>query len=298
MSSPVYSEESIRWMARERRKLVIRRVRQTLLILTLLVVTFWGLLTWRADHQTFAWTEPVSIAFVALLDDQRGSAGEEEKSHVRRFLSRSGRRHSTLSEAEEWIAGEYARWSGDATEKFDFYRRGPLELTTPPPDLPSASAGFFERWQKTRGFLKYFQELPDRPELQLGTYDVYIFIYFYDLGDEQRREQFSQFDSIADRRSRIGVVFAPLDHRLDGNTCAVIAHELCHTLGASDKYDAEGSVYPQGFAEPNKSPLYPQDHAEIMALGRPISPGKDENVLRIADCIVGESSAREMNWVD
>ena len=47
----------------------------------------------------------------------------------------------------------------------------------------------------------------------------------------------------------------------------VIAHEILHTLGASDKYDLAtlAPLYPGGYAEPERDPLYPQSFAEIMA---------------------------------
>jgi len=39
----------------------------------------------------------------------------------------------------------------------------------------------------------------------------------------------------------------------------VIAHELLHTVGATDKYDpaTNESSLPEGYAEPDKIPLFP-----------------------------------------
>ena len=56
----------------------------------------------------------------------------------------------------------------------------------------------------------------------------------------------------------------------------VISHELFHTLGASDKYDAAGHIMvPEGLAEPARNPVYPQRFAEIMARNRPIAADKE-----------------------
>ena len=57
------------------------------------------------------------------------------------------------------------------------------------------------------------------------------------------------------------------------------------------------SVYPEGYADPAQSPLYPQKHAEIMALGQPIAPGSDGPVRDLQECVVGDVTAKEMNWV-
>ena len=59
-----------------------------------------------------------------------------------------------------------------------------------------------------------------------------------------------------------------MNPQLLGHTCAIVAHELCHPLGATDKYDGV-SVWPQGYVEPDREPRYPQRKAEIMALGKP-----------------------------
>lgn len=76
----------------------------------------------------------------------------------------------------------------------------------------------------------------------------------------------------------------------------MVAHELCHVLGASDKYRDEHSLYPDGFADPDRQPRYPQKRAEIMALGIPLRPGVDQPVRDLRSCVVGEKTAREINW--
>jgi len=53
----------------------------------------------------------------------------------------------------------------------------------------------------------------------------------------------------------------------------VITHELLHTFGATDKYDLSTGLplYPEGFAEPQLIPRYPQQLAEIMAGRMPLA---------------------------
>ena len=68
-------------------------------------------------------------------------------------------------------------------------------------------------------------------------------------------------------------------------------------IGASDKYDESGSQFPNGYAEPDRKPLYPQRLAEIMALAIPQNPGKDGLVEQLGDCVIGPQTAAEMNWI-
>ena len=72
--------------------------------------------------------------------------------------------------------------------------------------------------------------------------------------------------STALNKGRIGRVNLFGDKNYAKQNLVILAHELLHTLTATDKYDLETTLaaYPDGFAEPNKQPLYPQDFAELM----------------------------------
>ena len=69
--------------------------------------------------------------------------------------------------------------------------------------------------------------------------------------------------STALNKGRIGRVNLFGDNAYSKQNLVILAHELLHTLSASDKYDLANTlpVFPDGFAEPNKSPRYPQDFA-------------------------------------
>jgi hypothetical protein len=79
----------------------------------------------------------------------------------------------------------------------------------------------------------------------------------------------------------------------------VISHELLHTLGATDKYDLINNqpLYPQGYAEPDKEPRYPQELAELMAGRTPLSPSHAEQPESLHDVVIGALTAREINWI-
>lgn len=111
-----------------------------------------------------------------------------------------------------------------------------------------------------------------------------------------------QFDlslphSLGLQKGLLGVahVFASDQQRAQNNV--VIAHELLHTLGATDKYDENGQpIYPQGFAEPYSEPRYPQQRAEIMAGRIPISPTRAEIPRGLNEVEIGYATASEIDW--
>jgi hypothetical protein len=79
----------------------------------------------------------------------------------------------------------------------------------------------------------------------------------------------------------------------------VIGHELLHTVGASDKYDAGGhSMAPEGLADPDLVPRYPQSHAEWMAGEVALGPGAGRTPLALDEIAVGPTTAREIGWTD
>lgn len=105
--------------------------------------------------------------------------------------------------------------------------------------------------------------------------------------------------STALNKGRIGRV------NLFGNTAytkqnlVITAHELLHTLTASDKYDLATTlpIYPDGYAEPDKQPRYPQDFAELMGGRIPVNESKAEIPKSLSQTLIGEKTAREIGWL-
>jgi hypothetical protein len=95
----------------------------------------------------------------------------------------------------------------------------------------------------------------------------------------------------------IGIINAFADKAYVGSNQFVIAHELMHTLGATDKYAANNMpAHPAGYAEPYRQPLYPQRFAEIMGGRIPLSPQKSRMPESLDEVVVGVATAAEINW--
>lgn len=101
------------------------------------------------------------------------------------------------------------------------------------------------------------------------------------------------------QKGQLGVVHAFASEAMSGANAIVIAHEVLHTVGATDKYDAvtNAPLFPQGFADPEQRPRYPQQRAEIMAGRRALSEGELEMPDSLDDCVVGAGTAAEIGWM-
>ncbi|HAN56382.1 MAG TPA: hypothetical protein DCQ77_09450 [Betaproteobacteria bacterium] len=73
---------------------------------------------------------------------------------------------------------------------------------------------------------------------------------------------------------------------------------MLHALGASDKYDLANNqpIYPEGYADSQQVPLYPQHDAEIMAGRRPLTADQTGMPPSLAQCVIGAKTAFEIGW--
>ena len=124
--------------------------------------------------------------------------------------------------------------------------------------------------------------------------DIVVFVKYYDPETNDRLAH-----SLGLQKGLIGVVSAFASRAYAGSNKVVIAHELLHTVGASDKYDASGEpVYPQGYAEPDLEPLYPQTHAELMGGRIVLTETESKMPASLGPVVIGELTAREINWIE
>lgn len=124
--------------------------------------------------------------------------------------------------------------------------------------------------------------------------DIRVFVLFHDP-----EQTFSVPHSLGLQKGLVGIVYAYADSIYDETNNFVIAHEVMHTLGATDKYDPETSLplFPHGYADPDADPLYPQDLAEIMAGRIPLSASVAEMPRSLSEAVVGPATAAEVNWI-
>jgi hypothetical protein len=165
------------------------------------------------------------------------------------------------------------------------------ELKRAPPDLPSHSSLLGRIWWSLKIRLYAFRHSP-----YLGPSDtVQVFVLYHDPERNRRLNR-----SLGLEKGLVAVVNAYADPDMADRNNVVIVHELLHTLGATDKYDpaTEAPVFPIGYADPDKEPLYPQETAEIMAGSIPVSDDRWVMARGLYETAIGRQTAEEINWRD
>ena len=123
---------------------------------------------------------------------------------------------------------------------------------------------------------------------------IRMFVTYFDPDLTERLNH-----SLGLEKGLIGVVNAFANKKYAGKNNIVIAHEFLHTVGATDKYHLETGepVFPVGFVDPDKKPLYPQDFAEIMAGVIPMDDGEWVMPEKLNQTVIGYQTALEINWI-
>lgn len=124
--------------------------------------------------------------------------------------------------------------------------------------------------------------------------EIRLYLLYYDPITSPRLSH-----STALNKGRIGRVNLFGDSSYSKQNLVIVAHELLHTLNATDKYDLNTTlpIYPDGFAEPDKAPLYPQNSAELMGGRIPISDTQAEIPKSLQQTLIGDKTAREIGWL-
>ena len=124
--------------------------------------------------------------------------------------------------------------------------------------------------------------------------DIKMYVLYFDAEKNGAVDH-----SLGLEKGLIGVVYGYADRKLTEKNNVVIAHEFLHTVGATDKYDLNSGQpnHPEGYAKPDKEPLFPQDYAEIMGGKIPVSQSESNMPESLDECLVGPKSAQEINWL-
>ena len=123
--------------------------------------------------------------------------------------------------------------------------------------------------------------------------DIRLFVLYHDPATSP-----SLPHSVGLQKGLFAIVNAFADRRMEGSNDAVIAHEVLHTLGATDKYDLATNQprHPDGFAQPDRQPLYPQTSAELMGGRIPVSASESQIPSSLRQVVVRPATAAEIGW--
>ena len=159
----------------------------------------------------------------------------------------------------------------------------------PKPPLPDANPVKIALWSLK---LRWWT-MQNTPDDLSNKHRVRIFVLYHDVENKEKLEH-----SLGLQKGLIGIVHAFASKQQAKQNNIVIAHELLHTVGATDKYDANGNpIVPDGLGEPNRKPLFPQQRAEIMAGKVAITGSNAEMPRSLKSCVLGRKTAKEIGWI-
>ena len=191
-----------------------------------------------------------------------------------------------------WFDLEYSRYVGAEREYLDLRTYGPDDLLPSPPQLYDVEGTLTLLWRSLL-YPRYWNGLLREQGLSPDDFDVRVFVVFTPEGGDVASH------SRGSEKGRLAVAWVSAEEWNPAYALVTIAHELGHTLGATDKYDEATfhSVYPEGYVEPFVRPLYPQRYAELMAVDIPLSRSAEKEAKRLDELRVGHRTAAELGWI-
>ena len=249
------------------------------LLLLLALLLFVALDAWYDRHRTTSWDRPLVVMVYPLNAD--GST------RVADHITALERDH--FSAIEAFFAREAQRWNLSLADPVEVHlTHGVRGL----PPLPPEDGGVLQvMWWSLK--LRWWTFRVTGNEVL--TPHVRLFALYHDPARTP-----SLPHSTGLRKGLVGIAHLFADARAAGSNHVVLAHELLHTLGATDKYDPRTNLplYPLGYAEPERAPLLPQRHAELMAGRIPVSRHKAVQPDGLGRVLIGEATAREIIWLE
>ncbi len=194
---------------------------------------------------------------------------------------------------EDFFNNEAERYGFSYSDIFEIEIQGPYSLTEDPPRRNrSCDEGIdFFFWNETL-----------KNAVDTSSYDIVVYVYFHDQYLSQRK-----YDGFVSTVDKGNIAYTCVSTTITSDTqILTIAHELAHLLGADDHYIAPCGKYtyccklPEGLAEPDRVPLYPQVKASLMC-GYIIlvEPGKGHGQApgSIHQVVISPATAKEIGWV-
>jgi hypothetical protein len=245
------------------------------ILILLLVLATVALGTWRANSRLTAWEHSIHVAiYPVAADDSPGTA---------RFISELD--NGSFEEIAQWVQGQSNKYGRSVLQPV-VIRVAPPLAEAPPLAPAQASALDAVLWSlKLRWWASRHDKIAGpKPQVRL-------FVLFH---DPERSGALPHSSGLS--KGQLGVIHAFASRMQRRQNAVVIAHELLHTFGATDKYDPVSlqPQYPQGYAEPERQPRLPQRLAEIMGGRTPLSEQEAEIPASLSETLIGPETAREI----
>lgn len=251
-----------------------RKFRIALLLVVLFVVAF---NTWLSQLRTTDWDSPLWVSVHPINGD-----GSPDTANYIETL-----REKDFDEVETFFSEEAQHYGLALKQPVDFKLAGEVEAQ--PPQAPTEGSVIdIVVWSLQ---LRYWAWQHDNFD---GPANMQMYVVYHNPQISPRVAH-----STALQKGLVSVVNAFADREMKRDNNVIIAHEFLHMVGATDKYDLSNNMplYPSGYAEPEKSPLYPQKLAELMGGRIPVQKSEAVAPQQLGQVLIGDTTAREINWI-
>lgn len=248
-------------------------------LLTLVLITIGVAIYVQGQRlSTTNWASPVDVVVFPVNGDGSVPTAEYIESL----------RPSAFDAMDRFFASQARRYDVPETRPF-VTRRGDTVIVQPPaPPHPQDSLFTRLAWSLRFRFWAW-RHTPDEDS---NYRRIRVFAVYHQPEDDVALPH-----SLGIQKGLLGLVQLHADAESARHNHMLIAHEILHTVGASDKYTADGrAAFPHGFAEPEKSPLFPQRFAEIMAGTVALSESESVPPPGLRQCTLGPLTAQEIGW--
>jgi hypothetical protein len=254
--------------------ITFKRIRVAILLWVLATV---ALATWHQSRAVADWTSPLQLTLYPI----NGDGTREVADYI------AGLRQDRFEDITRFLDDE-AKAYDVSTTPLVYLSLGPEKTAVPPAPPRGGSRLDIILWSlQLRWWLHETVS-----SFGLDRRHIRIFVVYH-----RGQDNVPLSHSFGLQKGLVGVVNAFAVPDQDGANSMVITHELMHTLGATDKYGRAGQPrFPDGYADPEKEPRYPQDYAEIMAGRIATSATTSEIPADLGQCIIGPETAAEIHW--
>lgn len=247
---------------------------RVVVLLSILFVIVVG--TWITEKRLAEWDRPIWVTVypVVASDDH----------NTREYVGAVDT--GAFEEVNEFFERELRPYGVGLTPPVRFQIAAPSEEL--PPKLPDQfSPAAIALWSLRMRWWAWMHQFSDG----LVAGDVQLFVLYHRIGAESEINM-----SVGMRKGMYGIVKAYSGASHHARNQVVIAHELLHILGATDKYviTTGDPDYPYGYADPDRQPLFPQSRAEIMGGRIPLTPVESIMPDSLAECRIGRRTAEEI----
>ncbi len=251
-----------------------KKLRVFILLVILVVV---ALDSWLTTIRSTDWQDSLWVVVYPINADNSQQSGE----YINSIST------AEFESVQTFFAAETKRYGIDIKDPVEI-RLGPIVNELPP--LPPEDKSVLKTmWWSLQ--LRYWSVAADQYDGPQP--DIRVFVLYNQPAKNKHLPH-----STGLQKGMVSVVHAFADDTSVQQNNFVIAHEILHTLGASDKYDLQTTlpIFPDGYAEPGSEPLFPQQFAEIMGGRIAISETTAIMPASLTQALVGTETATEIGW--